>query len=501
MDSKSSTVTYLGSNTIWEVQWTAWCSDGLHALVLFTSMTNRHQQQFRVYHVASGRLTASLTCVATPIVQRIVYDVEAFPTGMYMSCKAQAILVPESLQAVSLCRLLSLTRLARLDAPELSGKPTSLLRMGWADHDHYIVMVWQAVSCEVVVTVHSGSDGSLHHMLFLKPHDPDRPPMTQGGGTVLKAFTPNPGYPVAAIAWLSGMDEIHVALIDLTCGTQQLLQRPPAWSFEMKHIHATNGTRYNEDQNEQMDFAWSPGGRFLMVHERMIADDDDDENWVIFTSPSGKFLGPDCAVYNRYAYGQAPIWCSHEPFCPFGGHAGATLDWLTEPSTQLSLFVSNPDDNSADWFDESCFDVDPMLYAFVPGTQDMVHLKQAHGSSNRVYHWVFDASTGSRVCHDVTGFSPGLGGLSAKELAWQPTLKSSAIYALAEQKENAGIHLIDARRHRRLVTWTSEGLSSTLQASVSLDFASLAWSQDGKQLAIVTFTCTIILSFVPCWTD
>ncbi len=499
MDSKSSTVTYLGSTAFWKVGRTAWCSDGLHAVVLFISKRNRDQQQIRVYHVASGRLTASLACVATPVVQRLMYLSENLSKEMHMSCKAQAVLVPESVQSVSLCRLPSLARLARIDAPKPSGKSTGLLRLGWADDGRCIVMVWQAKSWEVVVTVHSGLDGSLRRMLRLEPHDPDRPPETEGECMVLKAFTANPEYPVAAIAWLSGMDDIHVALIDLTCGTQKLLQRPREWSIRVEQTHANNGTRYNEDRGEDVDFAWSPGGRFLMVHETIDADyaDNDDQNWVIFTSPSGEYLGPDCAAYHHdYEYDQAPIWCSHQPFCLVDNQGPAsTVDLSPAPPKQMSLFASNSVTDSANC-GECCFDVDPVSCAFVPGTGVMVHLEQSHGpSSIQVYHWEFDPSTGSRVCHDVTGFSPGRA--AVQDLAWQPNLKSAAIYALAEQKERAGIHLIDARRHRRLTTWTSEGLASTLQASVSLDYPSLAWSQDGKQLAIATRSCTIILSFVP----
>ncbi len=85
--------------------------------------------------------------------------------------------------------------------------------------------------------------------------------------------------------------------------------------------------------------------------------------------------------------------------------------------------------------------------------------------------------------------------LAVENMAWQPTLKSAATYILAERKENASLHLIDAKRHRRLITWTSEQMASMLQRPMSLGYASLAWSCDGNKLAVITRTGTAILSF------
>ncbi len=437
------------------------------------------RQELRVCHVASGTVTASLECVGIPIIPKMAHSVPAFPMECYMPCNAQAVLIPESLQVVSLRRLPCLDSMAQIAAPEIGGQSASLLCMGWAGQDSLIVSVWEAADEEVVVTVHLALSGtSLQHMLRLKPHDPQDPIFNDEG--VLKAFAASPFDPIAAIAWQSGGSDIHVALLDLTCGTQKILQRPAS--------HHTQGNCYNESQDEELELAWSPGGKYLMVHETSDADGE-CQDWAIFTSPAGMFVGPNDSFHN---YDEPPIWSSHHPFCLIGDTwyaAIIAMDLSIVPPRQLPYLNSS---SSSPYED---FGFDPACSAFVPGTRNLV-IFRPQGHQHPIQHWTFDSSLGSSACHDVPGFDKELAGAFAVEnMAWQPIIKSAAIYALAERKQNGSLHLIDAQRHQRLITWTSDKMTSMLQEPMSMENASLAWSHDGNQLAIISRTGTAILSF------
>ena len=87
------------------------------------------------------------------------------------------------------------------------------------------------------------------------------------------------------------------------------------------------------------------------------------------------------------------------------------------------------------------------------------------------------------------------GKLSSRKMAWHPTLKKSVIYAVAEDRECTAVHLIDAQRHRRLITWSSQDLASMLQVSAYKGNPHIAWHPDGTKLAIANSTGTVILSF------
>ncbi len=426
----------------------------------------------------------ALKCAGIPTIPQMAHSEEAYRVEMYMPCKAQAVLVPESRRVISVHRLPSLDSMAQIAAPEFGGQPASLLRMGWADQDSVIVVVWEAADAEVVVTVHLALSGaSLQHMLHLTPHDPHQP--VSNNENVLKAFATSLYDSIAAIAWQSGGSDIHVALIDLTSGTQRILQRPAS--------RYTRRTRYNEMQDAEMNFAWSPGGKYLMVHEA-AEPDGEGQDWTIFTSPAGRFIGPPPSGFHNYD--DPPIWSSHHPFCLIGdGTGGGTdaMDLSVVPARRLSYLDrtrSSPYSPYENW------GFDPARSVFVPGTRDLVIFRPRGYQKCPIQHWTFDSSLGSTVCHDVLGFNKDLAGAFAVEhMAWQPTLTSAAIYALAERKENGALHLIDAQRHRRLITWPSEQMACMPQGAMSVDNAALAWSPDGKQLAIISRTGTAILSF------
>ncbi len=117
-----------------------------------------------------------------------------------------------------------------------------------------------------------------------------------------------------------------------------------------------------------MDFAWLPGGKYLMVDETTDAGGD-GHDWAIFTSPAGVFAGPETGWHN---YDELPMWSSDHPFCLIGGGLGATpnaLDLSNVPPRLLSYLNSG----SSGPFEE--FGFDPAYSAFVPGTRDLVVLR------------------------------------------------------------------------------------------------------------------------------
>ncbi len=477
MDSKTLAVTTLAAEG--KLQWVAWCHDGEHAVLLlsFDRPFGEPQQQLRTCHVASGTLVASLACFPIPTM--------GHGDDTYVSLEAKAALLPETLQIVSICRLPGLNKIAQITAPEQAAESASLLCMGWADHGRLIVALWQATDSEIVVTVHSGSDGLLLHMLqyiaspyhasqFSNPHD----------ARMFRAFAANHHEAAAAIAWRKDSFTIGVALIDLTSGTQKLLERP--WDDDT----------YDWNVKLDMSLGWSPRGQYLMVAAVLGALDPDTayHDWAIFANPSGELRQGPNAYHSSQ---QPPVWSQQHPFCQVCDDHGQdvyALDVSTKPAKQLSYFVRE----SPLTRQFPCFNVDfhTERCLFVPGTRDAITFEEDYGPKSAVCHWVFKPDLGRAEPHDVPGFSPELAGsFTAQCVAWQPTVKSAAIYALAEQKANAAIHLIDARRHCRLTTWTSRKLAHIFQEPINLDHASLAWSRDGKQLAINTHSGTAILSF------
>ncbi len=482
MDSRTLVVTALAAEG--KLEWVTWCHDGEHAVLLlrFDRTFGEPQQQMRTCHVASGTLVASLECYLLPTIGNNVHT--------YVSLEANAALLPEALQVVSICRLPSLDKVAQINAPKQAAESASLLRMGWADHGRLIVALWQATNVEIVLTVHSGSDGICIHTLqyIAGPYyDSDNPTLFNSeeadlkDAEVFRAFTANHHEPAAAIAWQRDTVTVCVTLIDLTSGSQKLLER--SWSIEGCEWHLY----------EDISLGWSPKGQYLVVAAYAGAHDRAYHDWAIFANPSGELRqGPDAYHSSHYP----PVWSSSHPFCLVCGDEAQdvyALDVSTEPAKQFSYFVCKAP--LTEQF--PCFNVDfhTERCLFVPGTRDAITFEEDYGPNSAICHWVFRPDLGRAELHDVPGFSLGLGGsFTAQSVAWQPSLRSAAIYALAEKKANAAIHLIDARRHCRLTTWTSGNLARIFQEPIDLDHPSLAWSCDGKQLAIITQSGTAILS-------
>ncbi len=517
LDSKTMAITMLASQEQMDsrevVERVAWCGDGLHAIMLVTLDLDRKVQQMRVWHVTSGTLTASLGCCCVPVVFRKVDREELYSMGMYVSCEMQSVLIPESQTAASLCKLPGLERIAQFDGPVVDGEAATLLSLGWADHGCLIVMLWQVWQTDdaVVVMVHSGSDGSLCHTLRLKPHDPDGPDPALKDHAV-DAFSVCPDQPAAAIAWAHDVDALcHLAVIDLTTGTQRLLQR---FSPQL-----AEGICYCRGDIGDVEFAWSPSGQHLMVQGGVDVGDD-LQNWAIFTSPSGRF----CEFPQQYPHKEIPVWSSSPTLCLIGDGRRPinAVDLSTDPIRPLPSFGS-PTMQPA----SQCAILHPQRCVFCPGTRDVIYLESIGGPKHPITHWKFNASTSSSTSQIVPGFSIELkAAFAARHVAWQPSIKSAAIYALAERRKDAAVHLIDAKKHRRLFTWTSDKLigilhdsynlpkdaeskdakkavktikemAGQMQASFAHYPASLAWSSDGKRLAVTTLICTVILSFAP----
>ena len=469
---KTLAVTRLASGG--ELRWAAWCPDGVHVVLLHSIGGSQKQQAIKVWNVPSAKVTGFRGCAAIPQLPR--HNGEGSVEEMFVSYEAQAVLVPESLQIVSLCRLPSLDRMAQLACPQVADAPTSLVSMGWAAHGSLIAIAWQAADATIVVTVHSGSDGRLHHTLEFKPQTPQARP---NGGIALKAFTACPDLPRAAAAWSRGDDYTHFILINLTDGMHTILKRPTTENSAFDYYRGAKG--------HAVGVAWAPGGRHLIVHETA---DYEGHDWAIFNSSSGAFCGPVqyCPVHD-----DPPVWSSRGTFCLVRlelvevQYESIVLDFSVSPPLQLPYFCKPAH--------RPPIDVDPGACAFVPGTPDLVQLDHEPGLGSQIKHWTYNAGTTRSSCHEV----PGLTDLSKFDIAWHPTLRSAGIYALSENKERAAVHLIDAKRHRRLSTWTYEELSEVLagsEATFSKGGYLLRWSPDGKKLALANLSGTIILSFV-----
>ena len=53
--------------------------------------------------------------------------------------------------------------------------------------------------------------------------------------------------------------------------------------------------------------------------------------------------------------------------------------------------------------------------------------------------------------------------MTRAHMAWHRTLKSAATYTLAEVRKHVAVHLVDAKMHLRLITWSSMELAGILQ--------------------------------------
>ena len=490
------------------VRWLVWCQDGIHAVLLHVRTKRDFEEEWRirVWNVASGTLTGSLDCAPFP--RQHLHAANMLPdestAEMLVPSEAQAILVPQSAKVISLCKLPCLHKVAHIIGPDLDGAPTVLNGMGWAARGSLIALAWQAADNATVVTVHAGSDGSLHYTLRLEPHiaeeyDPEPNLRESGFRFVLRyrfpgAFAVCPDLPRAAIAWSFGDYIIHVALIDLANGTQITLKR-------RRIGESWEDVRYTTWDIVEIKFAWAPGGQHLMVHA--IPDEEgparEDQNWAIFDASSGECCGP---LPQSHCFDEPPVWSSQGTLCLVGSgdrdsNALVALDFSAKPPIEKTYFSRS--------VGEPPIDSGPKACAFVPGSQDLVHFVDEAGPGSpkhgigSIKHWTYNPSTGSSSCHEVTGFGAATEFQSLLDnIAWHPTLTSAGLYAVSSRGKDASVHLIDAKRHCRLSMWTSAELATILQAPPtppSLAVYSMKWSPDGKSLAVLTSSSTIILKF------
>ena len=458
------------------VLWAAWCADGIHVATLQADQWG--EERISVCHVESGNQIACLDCMTMP--RWFGGEIAACEAGMYISSKAGGVLVPESPQAVSLCRLPSLEKVAQLVSPEVANvndAPTELYSMGWAGHGSHIAIAWHAwCDRRKVVTIHSGCDGSLLHTL--------RVPLSRYEDTWwCMDFTVCPDQPLAAAAWRS--DDADIILMHLATGTLTGLLRPHNSSWIC--FDGEDGYEGDEPMREggrMVELIWAPGGQHVMMHEHLGSNED----WNIYTVP-GEWCGPQG---HAVALSVPPVWSSTGSLCIVSDATRThALDFTASPPVEVPYFDCN--------FRISDFALDTTHFAFVPGTQNLVQFEGDCNSKQQspgtaVHHWVYNASAGRSLHCEVPGV--GLepkGSMMAASVAWHPSMESAAVYAVAEQGANVAVHLIDARRHCRLITWTCKELESILVQPCHPTFS--AWSQDGKKLALVNYRGTVILKF------
>ena len=466
LDSETLTAMTLGIEGA-EVRWVAWCRDGIHAVLLqITGRGEGSRQHISVYHVPSGTETASQACAGEPDL-----DWKENSDG-YVPPGADSVLVPASPCAVNLCRLPGLDRVAQLAGPHEAGVPATLINMGWAAQGSLIAIAWvtSRIELSAAVTVHSGLDGQLLHTLYPELQIPEE---NMGGFTFL-AFGVCPDQPAAAIAWKVDSCSF-VLLINLATGTCTALRRPSAHG---------EGQSYSVFNPEAYDFLWAPHGRHLVVHQTLDMDRD-LQDWAVFATASGELCRVPCTSHH---FDDPPNWSSDGTLCLFG-EAFSISDLSVDPPAELPYFSGS--------LDEAHNRPRPNRCAFVPGTKDLVSFTGTRRLDQPVDHWVCDASTGRSLRHTIPGLRGGLLDGHEDDMAWHPSLKAAAasICALAECWQTAAVHLIDAKRHERLITWTSNELAAILETPGSLDSSCIAWSPHGQMLAIVNFMGTIIFDF------
>ena len=466
----------------WDALWVRWCIDGIHAVLLQVikgSCCINDPVRISVCHVPTGTQIASLNCNARPKGTIGSWSHGEDSAEMYVSSEAEAVLVPQAPQIVSMCRLPSLEKIAQLNAPEAASggnAPAAMHSMGWAAHGSLIAIAWHAAEGHNAVTVFSGSDGSLLHTFHVLQSEDCSEGFTE--------FTVCPDQPLAAAGCSRNYSE--TVLLHLDSGAVTALRRPE-WRMS--------------SGGDEVELRWAPGGQHLMMH---VTHDSDGEcqAWGMFTTSDGEWCDKAAGGGESFA---SPIWSSTGSLCLLSGARTGALDCTTIPPVGLQYFNRDLDEDELDM----CFT--KAHYAFVPGTRNLIQFagdrfRQHQSLISPVHHWVYDASTKSSLHHAV----PGLGfvlrsgpndyheqwsSLNAHGIAWHPTAKPAAIYALAEQRPNGAVNLVDTKEHSRVITWPYNELQDILQQPFERGSFLATWSPDGRKLAIVNGAGTVIMNF------
>ena len=213
--------------------------------------------------------------------------------------------------------------------------------------------------------------------------------------------------------------------------------------------------------------------------------------WDIFNTISGEFCPYVTSPSHRFE--EPPPWSS-STFCLVGNHDREFHAWdlSVDPPIKGEPYFSRPANGSFVKFH-------PSGCAFVPGTRDLVKFDEDERHSSFIKHWVYNVSTRRSECHEVTGLGskPTYSDSIVKDIAWHPTLTSAKIYALSDIRRGAAaLHLIDAKRHCLLSSWTKKEFQAISRNSHPVPSGHfMKWSPDGKKLALSNFNGTIILSF------
>ncbi len=238
------------------------------------------------------------------------------------------------------------------------------------------------------------------------------------------------------------------------------------------------------------ELVWAPKGHYLIVHYEPVNMSLRRHLRGIFAASSGAA----CALSGESHFLPGPLlWSLPGKYCLLTDDTGCVYSYDPSVSGKLASALQTLG-RYPGHLRQTCAHSALDKYIFVPGARDVVQVDTKDFMHSRISHWVYNAETGSSTQHGVSGFDSDLAGeLSADSIAWHPTLKAAKIYALVENGPAAAVHLIDMRRHCRLVTWTSEDLASILPKGSGRP--SIGWSMDGKQLAVVNSYGVIILDF------
>ena len=226
-----------------------------------------------------------------------------------------------------------------------------------------------------------------------------------------------------------------------------------------------------------MQLNWAPSGCHLVVSER-VGEDMDARNTALFTLPSGHF----CEQWHLQDAAE-PVWSL------LGGRLVVEhqeiLDVSTDPPASIACSALQ--------------DGAEKTWTLAVGEQLLVQSTPSTHTRAPMEHWeiVVEARCGRQW--EASRFDQPLFSIGSRhclEVVWHPTFKSSAIYAVAQRFSKTAVHLVDAKRHTRWMTWTYQQLAGMVQSSDGPGaLSSLAWSLDGLKLSIILQRGMVILSF------
>ena len=401
----------------------SWCCKGTH--LLSSEDVGNERLAIRVVHASTGHL------IAGPISCQI-YRCTQSPTD-YLSPDGCAIALPGPMRTVDLCTLPSLEPRASLGRPRpqipAPSEPAPLW-VGWTAQD-LVITVWGLGHNWTLLqlTVHASSNGALVHSIELAldgTEDPEADAVIQiSSGQSFVSFT--------------GLEP---------CGTTLLLDAAAGI------VHRVAAGRMTPSWAPNGDLMFLPGhpGKIVVASSGLVAAE----------VPSTRHLSGHHLV----------LWSPGSDLCLLRG----TMQLInpTSPTGQQVQCVLDTADQG---------DMTPISMSFSPCGGVLVSCLKGKAArplwvknlpeNSCMKHWVLDP--------DSQGSSSGIlrapGTWDGHRLAWHPALRR-CLYAKVQQ---GSVHLIDARRHRIVCTWTGPCLGQGFGAAEDL-----CWSPDGSCLYVTS---------------